>query len=374
MTEMTTGSRPKRRSAAAARPVIAGAAATKAGANVTFDNVTRTFGPTKALDGLSIEIAPGELLALLGPSGCGKTTALRVLAGFERADSGKVQIDGANITSVPARKRDMGMVFQSYSLFPTMTALDNVAYGLRLRKQSGPVRRNAAQELLDMVGLAPQAKRYPHQLSGGQQQRVALARALAIEPRVLLLDEPLSALDAKVRIALRDQIRSLQQRLGTTTLFVTHDQEEALSMADRVGVMLNGQLEQVASPTELYTQPATPFVAEFVGTMNRIPGHAVDQQVALLGVTVPFTGSPTARGVVDVLVRPEGLGVVPDRAGDAIVTSHSFRGAVTRLGVQLSGDSAVWVDISSDTAAGISPGDPVRVTLVAPRVLVDAAS
>jgi putative spermidine/putrescine transport system ATP-binding protein len=348
-----------------------GSAGATGGAHVGFHEVTRRFGAATALDGLSVEIAPGELLALLGPSGCGKTTALRVLAGFERADEGQVLVDGQDITSVPARKRDMGMVFQSYSLFPTMTALDNVAYGLRLRRQSGPVRRNAAQELLDMVGLAPQAKRYPHQMSGGQQQRVALARALAIEPRVLLLDEPLSALDAKVRIALRDQIRALQQRLGTTTLFVTHDQEEALSMADRVGVMRDGRLEQVASPTELYTQPATPFVAEFVGTMNRIPGQTVDQQVMVLASTVPFTGPAEARGVVDVLVRPEGLGVVPDRNGDAIVTSHSFRGAVTRLGVQLSGDCAVWVDVSSDAASAITPGDPVKVTLVATRVLVD---
>jgi putative spermidine/putrescine transport system ATP-binding protein len=341
------------------------------GTSVLLRDLTRAFGATRALDGLSLEMAPGELVALLGPSGCGKTTALRIVAGFETADTGSVLVDGRDISSVPAARRDMGMVFQSYSLFPTMTALDNVAYGLRLRRQSGSVRRNAAQELLDMVGLAPQAKRYPHQMSGGQQQRVALARALAIEPRVLLLDEPLSALDAKVRIALRDQIRALQQRLGTTTLFVTHDQEEALSMADRVGVMRNGQLEQVASPTELYTQPATPFVAEFVGTMNRIPGQTVDQQVMVLGSTVPFTGPPEARGVVDVLVRPEGLGVTPDRNGDAIVTTHSFRGAVTRLGVQLSGDCAVWVDVSSDAASSITPGDPVKVTLTATRVLVD---
>jgi putative spermidine/putrescine transport system ATP-binding protein len=207
------------------------------GAHVSFYDVHRSFAGTVALDGLSVEIEPGELLALLGPSGCGKTTALRVLAGFESADFGEVMVDETDILRVPAQKRDMGMVFQSYSLFPTMTATDNVAYGLRLRKQRASVRRRRAEELLDIVGLADHAKRYPHQLSGGQQQRVALARALAIEPRVLLLDEPLSALDAKVRLQLRDQIRSLQQRLGTTTLFVTHDQEEALSMADRVGVM-----------------------------------------------------------------------------------------------------------------------------------------
>ncbi len=174
---------------------------------------------------------------------------------------------------MPAAKRDIGMVFQSYSLFPNMTALDNVGFGLRMRKRRTADRNRRADELLDMVGLTDQTRKYPHQMSGGQQQRVALARALAIEPRVLLLDEPLSALDAKVRLQLREQIRALQQRLGITTLFVTHDQEEALSMADRVGVMKDGRLEQVAVPGQLYAEPATAFVAEFVGTMNRIPGQ-----------------------------------------------------------------------------------------------------
>src|SRR6516165_6623859 len=207
------------------------------GTSVVLRDLSRSFGATKALDGLSIEMAPGELVALLGPSGCGKTTALRIVAGFETADSGAVLVDGKDISSVPANRRDMGMVFQSYSLFPNMSALDNVGFGLRMRKIGTAQRRKRASELLDMVGLVPQARQFPHQLSGGQQQRVALARALAIEPRVLLLDEPLSALDAKVRLQLREQIRTLQQRLGITTLFVTHDQEEALSMADRVGVM-----------------------------------------------------------------------------------------------------------------------------------------
>ena len=217
------------------------------GTSVLLQDLSRSFGTTRALDGLSIEIAPGELVALLGPSGCGKTTALRIVAGFESADAGSVVVDGKDMSSVPSSRRDMGMVFQSYSLFPNMSALDNVGFGLRMRKMGAGERRKRAGELLDLVGLAPQAKQYPHQLSGGQQQRVALARALAIEPQVLLLDEPLSALDAKVRLQLREQIRTLQQRLGTTTLFVTHDQEEALSMADRVGVMRQGKLEQIAA-------------------------------------------------------------------------------------------------------------------------------
>jgi putative spermidine/putrescine transport system ATP-binding protein len=253
-----------------------GASRSTPGATVDLRNLSRSFGTTRALDGLTLRLAPGELVALLGPSGCGKTTALRIVAGFETADSGTVEVDGQDVSPVPAAKRDMGMVFQSYSLFPNMSALDNVSFGLRMRRLGSAERQRRAADLLDMVGLAAQAKQYPHQLSGGQQQRVALARALAIEPRVLLLDEPLSALDAKVRLQLREQIRSLQQRLGTTTLFVTHDQEEALSMADRVGVMHDGRLEQIATPDELYDRPATPFVAEFVGVMNRIPAGLLE--------------------------------------------------------------------------------------------------
>jgi len=243
--------------------------ASPSGAPVVFDNLTRRFGATTALDRLSLDIAPGELVALLGPSGCGKTTALRVLAGFDRPDLGRVLVDGNDVSHVPAQRRDMGMVFQSYSLFPNMNARDNVAFGLQIRHQRTAQRRAKAAELLELVGLGEHVTKYPHQLSGGQQQRVALARALAIEPRVLLLDEPLSALDAKVRAELRDQIRALQQRLAITTVFVTHDQEEAMSMADRVCVMFQGRVEQVATPSVLYSQPATPFVGRFVGVSSR---------------------------------------------------------------------------------------------------------
>ena len=234
----------------------------------------RWYGSVHALDGLSIDIAPGELVALLGPSGCGKTTALRALGGLDEVDQGRILVDGKDITNVPANKRDMGIVFQAYSLFPNMTARDNVGYGLRLRGVGSDERRRRAGEMLELVGLAEQADRYPHQMSGGQQQRVALARALAIEPKVLLLDEPLSALDAKVRRQLREEIRRIQIVVGTTTLFVTHDQEEALAIADRVGVMNAGRLEQIAAPAELYDRPRTRFVAEFVGLTNRIKGVA----------------------------------------------------------------------------------------------------
>jgi putative spermidine/putrescine transport system ATP-binding protein len=343
-----------------------------AGTSVSLRDVTRAFGTVRALDSMSLDIAPGELVALLGPSGCGKTTALRIVAGFEHADSGEILINGQDFTGVPAARRDMGMVFQSYSLFPNMSALDNVAFGLRMRKAAADARRKRAAELLEMVGLSDRARQYPHQLSGGQQQRVALARALAIEPRVLLLDEPLSALDAKVRVQLREQIRTLQQRLGTTTLFVTHDQEEALSMADRVGVMRAGKLEQVATPTELYSRPATAFVAEFVGTMNRVPGelHA-DGTVAVLGAGVPAADArDAAPGPVDALIRPEELSLAVDPQGNGIVTSRTFLGAVTRLTVLLDGDTEVRVDVPSAQAATLEAGAAVQVTLPSVPVLV----
>jgi len=350
------------------------AAGARGGTSVSLRDLTRVFGATRALNEMSLEIAPGELVALLGPSGCGKTTALRIVAGFEFADAGEVLVDGKDVSGVPAAKRDMGMVFQSYSLFPNMNALDNVGFGLRMRKVGGSARRKRAAELLDMVGLAAQAGQFPHQLSGGQQQRVALARALAIEPRVLLLDEPLSALDAKVRLQLREQIRTLQQRLGTTTLFVTHDQEEALSMSDRVGVMRAGRLEQVAEPAELYARPATAFVAEFVGTMNRLPAALGDggKVVTVLGVTVPAQDGGPASGRVDALVRPENLTVAAAEGGNGIVTNRTFLGAVTRVAVRLSGDVEVSVDVSSGVALEMSPGTAVRVGLPGAPVLVAA--
>jgi putative spermidine/putrescine transport system ATP-binding protein len=350
-----------------------GQAERSGGTSVLLQDLTRAFGATRALDGLSIQMAPGELVALLGPSGCGKTTALRIVAGFESADVGSVVVDGQDMSSVPSSRRDMGMVFQSYSLFPNMSALDNVGFGLRMRKMGAGERRKRAGELLDLVGLAPQAKQYPHQLSGGQQQRVALARALAIEPRVLLLDEPLSALDARVRLQLREQIRLLQQRLGTTTLFVTHDQQEALSMADRVGVMRQGKLEQIAAPDELYDHPATAFVAEFVGIMNRIPGELRDGGlVAALGSTVPTQGERPAGTAVDVLVRPEGLAMHVVENGNGIVTTRTFLGSITRVGVVLDGDLAVQVDKPSAEAAALAPGASVAVSLPALPVLVAA--
>jgi putative spermidine/putrescine transport system ATP-binding protein len=342
------------------------------GAQVDLDSLVRVFGQTRALDGFSISIEPGEFVALLGPSGCGKTTALRVLAGFERLDNGRVVVDGKDLGSVSAQRRDMGMVFQSYSLFPNMNALTNVAYGLRMRRQRTHQRRKKAAELLDLVGLADQASKYPHQMSGGQQQRIALARALAIEPRVLLLDEPLSALDAKVRAELRDQIRSLQQRLSITTVFVTHDQEEALSMADRVCVMSKGRNEQTATPAVLYARPATSFVAEFVGVSSRVPVERSGSDVLVFGQRCPVRGVSDTSGVLegaDALLRPEDVAIDVDPSGKGFVTHRSFLGATTRLIVQV-GEVPVRVDVRSETAAELDLGTHVNVKVISRDVLV----
>ncbi|MET8986624.1 ABC transporter ATP-binding protein [Nonomuraea wenchangensis] len=340
-------------------------------ASVEFRALRREFGKTVALDGLDLLIEPGEFVALLGPSGCGKTTALRCVAGFERPDSGAVLVDGKDITRVPANKRDAGMVFQSYSLFPNLNARDNVAFGLRVRKVPAATRRARADELLELVGLPQHADRYPHQLSGGQQQRVALARALALEPRVLLLDEPLSALDAKVRLTLREEIRRLQLDLGITTVFVTHDQEEALSVADRVAVLREGRLEQVGAPAEVYDRPATPFVAEFVGTMNHLAGRLGGDRVSVLDQSLPVDGPVPDGADVDVLVRPEAVRVEPVEDGSAEVLAASFRGASVRLRLAVDGGE-VLADVPGHEAARLGPGTRVAVRLVERPVLVAA--
>ncbi|MDH6676031.1 putative spermidine/putrescine transport system ATP-binding protein [Rhodococcus sp. LBL1] len=350
-----------------------------AGSTVEFRGLRRTFGATTALDGLDLEIRPGELLALLGPSGCGKTTALRTVAGFESPDAGMVLMDGEDITRTPAHRRDVGMVFQSYSLFPHLNAVDNVAFGLRMQGTGKSARRTRAMELLELVGLPQHSTRYPGQLSGGQQQRIALARALALRPRVLLLDEPLSALDAQVRQTLREEIRRLQQQLGITTLFVTHDQEEALSMADRVAVMRSGRMEQCAPPAELYERPATAFVAEFVGVMSRIPGQlsADARTVHVLGRRLPVHGelpgteSGTGARDVDVLVRPEALGVTAAYDGTSRITASTFRGAGTRLTVQLPDGREAIADVSTTAATALGAGTAVTLSLPDRPVLVD---
>ena len=331
------------------------------GVPIRLEGLTRRYGSVVALDELDLDIAGGEFLALLGPSGCGKTTALRAIAGFDRPDAGRVLLDGRDITDVPANKRDMGMVFQAYSLFPNLTVAQNVAFGLRVRRRPPAEQTRRAGELLELVGLADRGNRYPHQLSGGQQQRVALARALAVSPQVLLLDEPLSALDAQVRVQLREEIRRIQLELGITTVFVTHDQAEALSVADRVGVLRDGRLEQVASPDDLYERPATAFVAEFVGTMNRLPAALSDGGVQLLGTRRPVSGAVPPSGAVVALVRPESLLVAADPAGTGRIVTRTFSGASTRVLVALPDGVEVRVDVASAVSGELTPGTAVSV-------------
>ena len=341
-------------------------------ASVELKKLRRVFGEVVALEGLDLSIASGEFLSFLGPSGCGKTTALRLIAGFDRPTSGSVLVEGRDLAGIKPNRRGMGMVFQAYSLFPNMTAERNVEFGLRIRGDKRGDRRGRVAELLELVGLSDAAKRYPHQLSGGMQQRVALARALAIEPTVLLLDEPLSALDAKVRLQLREEIKRIQTRLGITTIYVTHDQEEALSISDRVAVMSKGHIEQIASPAEIYGAPGTPFVAEFVGTMNRIHATVVDGGRGEIDVAGTLVAVDVARGRPKgeralLLVRPETV-TLEAATGDGglmgEVLSQTFLGAVTRVHVGVGEDE--WsADLSSERASALPVGARVRISFPA---------
>jgi putative spermidine/putrescine transport system ATP-binding protein len=345
-------------------------------ATIELRRLRRTFGSVVALDNLDLEVHSGEFVSLLGPSGCGKTTALRIVAGFEWPDSGEVLVEGQNVLDKPANKRNMGMVFQAYSLFPNMTAQQNVEFGLRVRRESRTARANRARELLELVGLGTAMSRYPRQLSGGQQQRVALARSLAIQPSVLLLDEPLSALDAKVRVQLRAEVRRVQLELGITTLYVTHDQEEALSISDRVAVMSQGRIEQLGTPAQIYSGPRTAFVANFVGTMNKLAGTVVsfeDRVVRcgpmLLSVPDPTFNHPVGQ-TVELFVRPEDISLEllsngdepPSGTFEGRVTSLTFLGPVTRVG--LATDlGPLLADVSSAIALNLSADTVVAVKL-----------
>lgn len=344
--------------------------------HVELNNVHVNLGGKTILDDLNLTLNTGELVALLGPSGCGKTTTLRALAGFTAPSAGQITIGDRDVTRQSVRERGLGIVFQAYSLFPHMTAAENVAYGLKIRGTHKAKRLGIAQDFLDEVDLAQHANKYPHQMSGGQQQRVALARALAIQPPVLLLDEPLSALDARVRVRLREMIRRVQKEYGITTLLVTHDQEEALTMADRIGVMSNGRIEQIGTADEIYNCPATPFAAEFVGIVNRIAARVDGGQAIVLGHSLDVLNEGANLGPrVEALIRPEDLSVVVDPQGPGIVRSTTLRGPYTSLDVQIPGIcESLRVDLSSHEAAHILPQTKVAVRPLRRSALIDAPS
>ena len=333
--------------------------------------LTRQFGPVVALDDFNLNVAKGELVALLGPSGCGKTTALRIIAGLEKSNSGSVTLNEKIITNDAAHTRNMGMVFQAYSLFPHLNVAENVAFGLKMRKVSKSIREKKINSILELVGLDHHHKRFAHQLSGGQQQRVALARALVIEPEVLLLDEPLSALDAQVRTNLREEIRRLQLELGTTTLFVTHDQEEAMAISDRVGVMSKGKLDQIDTPDVLYNKPATEFVASFVGTMNHLPAEIKDGHVELFGQKIPALKTANESGRVIALIRPEAINVLTGSdIKNATVITRSFLGASSRVTCKTNEGSIVEALMTSATTGDLHPGSSVQLQILSSEVLV----
>lgn len=307
-------------------------------------NINKQFGHFVAVDSFNMEIEQGEFVSFLGPSGCGKTTTLRMIAGFETPTSGKILVGGEDITYKPPNQRNVGMVFQSYALFPNLTVAGNIGFGLKVAHRPAEEIKPRVAEMLNLIHLSDFGQRYPHQLSGGQQQRVALARALAIHPQVLLLDEPLSALDAKIRLELRMEIRAIQQKLGITTVYVTHDQEEALSLSDRVVVMKDGHIEQIGTPFEIYNFPQTPFVASFVGTLNIVQAQVVDAAQGLLQVagqeirTSQEIAGANNGDTVSLALRPEILSLLPDETSNqfnCMVETVTFLGSIVRIQVRM---------------------------------------
>ena len=331
--------------------------------NIALRGVSKRFGDALAVDSLSLDIAQGELVSLVGGSGCGKTTTLRMIAGFERPDAGEILFGGRVVNDVPPRRRDVGIVFQSYALFPTMTVGENIAFGLRVARWTEPKIRERVAEMLELTRLAGFEGRYANQLSGGQQQRVALARALARRPEILLLDEPLSALDAKIRLRLRGEIRRIQQDLGITTLYVTHDQEEALSIADRIAVMAGGRIEQVGRPEEIYGAPRTRFVADFIGIANLLTCRVVRAAEGLVdwqgvALRVPADGLRDGERVV-VSVRPEKLAIASSGPSgstwnrlEGVVLVATFLGAIVRAEIAVAGRT-FFVDVPHAQAGAV---------------------
>jgi len=314
-------------------------------------DLSKMFGQSAAVEGFDLDIERGELVSFLGPSGCGKTTTLRMVAGFETPTEGKILLEGQDITQRAPNQRNVGMVFQAYALFPNMTVADNIGFGLKVAKKSPEAIRGRVEEMLGLIRMPDLGSRYPYQLSGGQQQRVALARALAIQPQVLLLDEPLSALDAKIRVELRFEIRRIQRQLGITTIYVTHDQEEALSLSDRVVVMNGGRMEQVGTPFEIYNFPKTSFVASFVGTLNQLRCKVVDAEAGRVSYDgQQFSTSGPIQGADDgsviVMLRPEELRIGALGGENQLrgtVEAVAFLGAIVRMQVKL-GEALVTLD------------------------------
>lgn len=319
-----------------------------------IEDVHKAFDDFVALENIDLSVDEHEFACLLGPSGCGKTTLLRIIAGLLPADRGRLMLGGRDLSALPARKRGFGIVFQSYSLFPNMTVAANIGYGLRIRSEPAARIQSRVDELLALVRLQELAQRYPWQLSGGQQQRVALARALAVDPALILLDEPLSALDARVRVEMRAEIHDVQRRLGIPTVMVTHDQEEALTLADKVVCMNQGRIEQVGTPQDLYLRPQTRFVADFVGVSNLLPTAWVREVIPALMAGRP-AGEDTA---YEACIRPENLTVIKDPAADGRVLEVTFLGNLSQLRIEWRGRRLV---AESHRVAAAAPGDAVRI-------------
>jgi putative spermidine/putrescine transport system ATP-binding protein len=353
-------------------------------AQLTIEKLTKRFGTSIGVEGLDLAVNEGELVALLGPSGCGKTTTLRMVAGFLPPSSGRVLFDREDVTHLPAYKRATGMVFQSYALFPHMSAAENVGFGLEMRGLDAAERKTKVEDALKLVRLSHLADRLPRQLSGGQQQRVALARALVINPRIFLLDEPLSNLDAKLRAEVRLEIRALQQRLGLTTLMVTHDREEALTMADRLVVMESGRVRQVGTPQELYDAPKDAFVADFVGRCNILAGRRENEGQFRTsgGLLLPVDVAGDERDDADAFaLRPERIAVVAGEAGEVRgrVQAITYMGAQTEYVVAIGDEALVAVRPTPDAGeplAALKPNDPVSLQWdrKAPRLVPQTAS
>jgi iron(III) transport system ATP-binding protein len=354
------------------------------GTYLQVERVTKAFGAFTALREVSLAVNKGEFVCFLGPSGCGKTTLLRAIAGLDPQTSGAIRQGGRDVSALPPSERDFGIVFQSYALFPNLTIFDNVAYGLRSRRVPKAEIAGRVDELLALVGLPAQAGKYPAQLSGGQQQRVAVARALATSPGLLLLDEPLSALDARVRAHLRHEIRALQRRLGVTTIMVTHDQEEALSMADRIVVMNHGSIEQVGTPTEIYRMPASAFVADFVGAMNFLHATVVDKgRVTLGALALDCTAElPLPAGAaIQICIRPEdvqmrGIDADTPNVFEARLADMEFLGSFFRASLHpaAAGDLTVQGDFSINLVRdlGLVTGQTIRIALPPDRLIAFA--